>query len=116
MREGVSIHIFCMLINGLWKFENGCLEFKSANFMSQNIHNDLCSICNSSVYTYQCESCAERAHPLCAFLNGWNMWLDEDMGVRLECCHPSLDKEKQSYRRKFVLNYKKMLFKSERER
>ena len=28
-KEAVSIHVFCMLINNLWAFENGVLDFKS---------------------------------------------------------------------------------------
>lgn len=44
------------------------------------------------------------------------MGLDESDRVVLECCSLGLDKEKQSYRRKFILNYKKILYKAERER
>lgn len=118
VREGVSIHIFCMLINGLWKLENGSLEFKSSNFATREPHDEVCTIstCNSTVYTYPCRSCSSRAHPLCAYLAGWNMGLDENDRVVLECCSAGLDREKQSYRRKFVLNYKKILYKAERER
>jgi hypothetical protein len=104
-----------MLINGLWKFENGSLQFKSSNYIP-NPQDDLCSICNFTVYTYQCRKCVNRAHPLCAYLSGWNMSLDENERVALECCSEGLDREKQSYRRKFVLNYKKILYKTERER
>jgi hypothetical protein len=114
IREGVSIHIFCMLINGLWKFEKGNLEFKSSNFLTRELHDELCSICNSSVYTYPCKVCQNRAHPLCAYLAGWNLCLDSSERVELECCAAGLDKEKQSYRRKFMLNYKKILYKTER--
>jgi predicted nucleic acid-binding Zn ribbon protein len=53
-----------------------------------------------------------RAHPLCAFLAGWNMALDHRDQVLLECCSEGLDKEKQSHRRKFILNYKKILYKA----
>ncbi len=116
MREGVSIHIFCMLINGLWKVEKGALEFKSSNFVARDLHNDLCSLCDSTVYTYACGRCSRRAHPLCAYLGGWNMWLDERESVVLECCTAGLEREKQSYRRKFMLNYRKLLYKTDRER
>ena len=39
VKEGISIHVFCMLINGLWKFENGVLEFKSNNYDNPKTNN-----------------------------------------------------------------------------
>lgn len=44
------------------------------------------------------------------------MALDERDRVVLDCCAEGLDRDKQSHRRKFVLNYKKILYKAERER
>jgi hypothetical protein len=114
-REPVSMHVFCMLINGLWRFEGGTLEFKSTSFVNQNAHSDLCTICNSGVYTYPCSYCPNKAHPLCAYLAGWNLELVDDSALLLQCCQ-GVDQEKQSYRRKFILNYKKILYKSDRER
>lgn len=38
VKEGVSIHVFCMLINGLWKFQNGELEFRSNSFVNSNMY------------------------------------------------------------------------------
>ena len=64
------------------------------------------------VYTYRCQNCPMRAHPLCAYLAGWNMALDHRDQVLLDCCAEGLDREKQSHRRKFILNYKKILYKA----
>lgn len=44
------------------------------------------------------------------------MGLDERDHVILDCCSEGLDREEQSHRRKFMLNYKKILYKAERER
>lgn len=39
-----------------------------------------------------------------------------ERGVELECSCMGVPVEEQSYRRKFILNYKKILYKSDRDR
>lgn len=114
VKEGISIHVFCMLVNGLWKFENGVLEFKSDTVGNPNTGNSPCSICNSTVYTHPCRLCGTRAHPLCAYLSGWNLDFSEE-GLEMQCCG-GVELEINSYRRKFMLNYKKLLYKEQKDR
>ena len=84
---------------------------------SSNINtlNEHCSLCNSAVYTYPCGICSAKAHPLCAYLSGWNIELLEDGGLSLQCCG-GVDLEGNKERRKFMLNYKKYLYKEQKDR
>jgi len=53
--------------------------------MNKDIHNDLCSFCNSSVYIYISFKCRTGADQKCSYLNGWNMNMDH-VGLMMYCC------------------------------
>lgn len=77
------------------------------------INNEPCSICEESRYTYKCTNCEQFAHPLCAYLQGWRMKFDRQTGVSLNCCEVGVDRDKNEKKRKFILNYKKCVFRVE---
>jgi hypothetical protein len=114
MDEYNNAHIFCMLINGLWKFENTQLVFEK-KYIENAIENAHCVVCKqSNSCIYKCECCENHAHPLCAFIHGWGLRqeVSEKTGneiVKLQCCK-GVEREKNEKKRRFVLNYKRCVF------
>lgn len=68
-----NVHVFCMLVHGLWKVEEGKLKFdknKESNLIFEETN---CLICQGNLkLPLVCVNCNKKVHASCAFLSGWD--------------------------------------------
>lgn len=110
-----KIHIFCMLLNGLWVAKNSKIEFKSKtdNKLPHSDHIK-CVNCNSGAgYLHFCPTCEKYSHVSCAYFSGWRVSAEfgaesQDVQIRVQCCGVNLAENEK--RRKFVTNFKKQAY------